>query len=90
MLFPLCYATEDLTGNFENSIMYDNVSFLMTSLLSSIVIRDCQTKHDSFARNFPISTVLNVECFLEVILSIYRFKMVKFPFENGTLESTTC
>ena len=31
-----------------------------------------------------------VECFLEVILSIHRFKMVKFPFENGTLESRTC
>ena len=37
-----------------------------------------------------ISTVLDVGCFLEVNLSIYLFKMVKFPFENGALESTTC
>ena len=69
---------------------YDNVSFSMTSFLSRVVVKDCQTKHDSFAMNSPISTVLNVECFLEVILLICRFKMVKFPFENGTLESRTC
>ena len=31
-------------------------------------------RHDSFALNSPISTVLTVECFLEVIRSIYRLK----------------
>ena len=46
-------------------------------------------KHDSFALDSPISTVLTVECFLEVILSIYHFKRVNFLFENGTLESKT-
>ena len=39
--------------------------------------------------NSPISTVLTVECFLEVILSIYRFKRVTLFFENSTLESQT-
>ena len=51
---------------------------------------NCQTKHDSFARNSPISTVLTVECFLKVILSIYRFKRVNFFLENGIVESKTC
>ena len=44
----------------------------------------------NFARNFPIFTVLTVECFLEVILSVYRFKRVNFHFENGIVESKTC
>ena len=35
-------------------------------------------------------TVLTVECFLEVILSIYRFKRVNFLFEIGIVESKTC
>ena len=50
----------------------------------------CQTKHDSFARNSPISTVLTVECFLEAIFFIYHFKKVNFLFENGIVESKTC
>ena len=33
---------------------------------------------------------LTVDCFLEVILSIYRFKRVNFLFENGIVESKTC
>ena len=41
-------------------------------------------------RNSPISTVLTVESFLEVILSIYLFKSVDFLFENGIVESKTC
>ena len=64
---------------------YDNVSFSMTSLLSPIVVRGCQTKHDSFARNSPISTVLSVECFLELILLIYRFKMINFRLKTAHL-----
>ena len=48
---------------------------------------NCQTKHDSFARNSPISTVLTVEYFLEVILSFYRFTRVNFVFENGIVQS---
>ena len=87
MLFPLCYATQGLTGNLE--ISFDNVSFSMTSFKSPIVVWDCQTKHDSLARNYPISTVLNVECFLKVILSIYCFKMMKFPFENSQYNMLT-
>ena len=51
---------------------------------------NCQKKHDSFASNSPISTVLTVECFLEVILPIYLFKRVNFLFENGIVESKTC
>ena len=35
--------------------------------------------------NSPISTVLTVECFLEVILSIYRFKMVNFFLKTAQL-----
>ena len=38
-----------------------------------------------FARNYPISTVLNVECFFEVILSIYRFKMVASQIDKLSL-----
>ena len=62
----------------------------MTFLLLALWFCNCQTKHDSFARNSPISTVLTVECFLEVILSIYHFKRVNFLFENGMVESNTC
>ena len=38
-----------------------------------------QTKHDSFARNSPISTVLNVECFL---IRGYSFDLL---FQNGEI-----
>ena len=38
----------------------------------------------------PISTVLPVECLLQDILSICRFKRVNFLFENGVVESKTC
>ena len=41
------------------------------------------------AVHFDFSTVLTDECFLEVILSIYRYKTVNFLFENGTFESKT-
>ena len=37
-----------------------------------------------------MSTVLTVECFLEVILSICLFEMVNFLFEKGVVESKTC
>ena len=36
-----------------------------------------------------MSTVLTVECFLEVILSICRLKRVNFLFEKGVVESKT-
>ena len=62
----------------------------MTFPLLAFWFYNCQTKRDSFARNSPISTVLTVECFLEVILSIYGFKRVNFLFENGIVESKTC
>ena len=39
--------------------------------------------------NSPISTVLTVECFLEVILSIYRFKRVNFLSVNSAFEFKT-
>ena len=38
-----------------------------------------------FARNYPISTVLNVECFFEVILLIYRFKIVASQIDKTIL-----
>ena len=49
-----------------------------------MLISDLSSAHS------PISTVLAVECFLEVILSIYRFKRVNLLFENGVVESKTC
>ena len=41
-------------------------------------------------RSNLLATSLTVECFLEVILSIYRFKRGNFLFENGIVESKTC
>ena len=38
-----------------------------------------------FARNYPISTVLNVEWLFEVILLIYRFKMVASQIDKTIL-----
>ena len=39
----------------------------MTSFQSRRGFRTVKQKRDSFAKNSPISTVLDVECFLQVI-----------------------
>ena len=46
-----------------------------------------QSNPNFFAMNCPISTILTVEYFLELILLIYCFKRVNFPSENGIFES---
>ena len=83
MIFYRC-VTGDHTGNY-----YILTSCLSVTSPSRIVVLGCQTKHDSFSRNSPISTVLTVECFFAVILSICRFKRVNFLFENVVVESKT-
>ena len=44
-------------------------------------------KHSTifFVRNYPISTVLNVESFFKVILLIYRFKMIASQIDKTIL-----
>ena len=71
------------------TIESDAICFLLMTFPPRILdgSTTVKQKHDSFALNSLISTVLTVECFLEVILLIYRFKRVNFLFENGTLES---
>ena len=64
-----------------------DISDLSFALCGSKTVKK---NHDSFARNSPMSTVLPVECFLEVIFSICRFEMVNFLFEKGVVESKTC